>query len=108
LLYHLTMIGVFALGYFPPGGSIVLLILMTVAFKLFLDHRFYIPSKFLALENCPSGPKENDISLFSLQNNYIYKHPALRPLHPLEEEATPKHEERARAKDLLDVTEHDP
>ncbi len=79
---------------------------MTIAFKMFLDHRFYTPSKFLALENCPDVQKENEVSLFSLQNNYIYKHPALQPLHPLEEEATPKHADRIR--NALDVIEKEP
>jgi len=57
--------------------------------------------KYLALENCPEP--SIDISLFALQNNYLYKHPALQPLRPLEEETTPKHlAERLPTRNSLD------
>jgi hypothetical protein len=52
----------------------------------YLNTRFAIPSKYLALENCPKPTEDRMFTKFSLQNHYIYKHPALEQLKPIEED----------------------
>ena len=81
ILYQLTSFGALGLSLFPYASSIFALVIGTGLFRYYLLSRFARPSKFLALEHCPSTP-EKQINYMHLNNTYIYMHPALQPLVP--------------------------
>jgi len=93
LVYQLTMLGFFGIKSFPAGSAIIALIALTCIFRYWIGRKFWKPSKYLPLEQCPS-PKEDQVSRLTYTPNqdgfvsfvdYPYTQPSLIPLKPLSE-----------------------
>jgi len=84
LIYQLTMAGVFGLFKIAAGSIIgIILAVLTVVFRFYLFQRYWIPGKYLPLENCPKSYGKSKSHITEEVDAFEYVHPALRPLDPL-------------------------
>lgn len=72
LLFQITMLGVFSINYFPYGVGVIPLIIGTSLFWIYLEKRFWKPSKYLALEDCP--PPDNQHIIQKARRTFFGRH----------------------------------
>jgi len=89
IIFHLTMIGLFSANNFAAGViAMILLIVLSIGFRVYLGQRFYAPSKYLPLERCPKPYGKEKSRLTEPLRIFDYVHPALHPLKSMRSDGT--------------------
>jgi len=84
-LYQATLLGALGLTLFPYAMSIIILVVFTFGYRVFLERRFHKPSRYLALENCPPDNTEVLEQAQGKESSPLYVHPALKLLPSLDD-----------------------
>jgi len=82
ILYQLIILGVFTLSRFTGGVAVALAVTLTIGFRWWLGKKFYVSSKFLAMEDCVSNKEEAKYMKF---DSSVFLDPSLIPLPSMDD-----------------------